>query len=151
MDGHHYWTCAKRYLISSETDLPSKRHKSNKDESECMLAYHVEIPQTKEEDPPDRVSPPDEMLRPWRRELPPDFQVERTAADAYFKFAVLRCWRANKPVLVAFSGVSQACAGGACAILLCSPPIRSSDGPVMEAIRPYSCASPARAGGDCTI
>ena len=33
----------------------------------------------------------------------------------------------------------------------CSPPVRSSDGPVMVAVRLYSCVSPARASGACAI
>ena len=49
------------------------------------------------------------------------------------------------------SRVSPARAGGACAIPPCSPPVRSSDGPVMVAVRLYRGVSPARAGGACAI
>ena len=89
----------KRNLISSETDLLSKRHKLKKDRTVLKLAYHVEISQTREGDPPDRVSSQDGMCSLGRKQQAHSF--EWTNADDYFNFAVQTCWRANKPALAA--------------------------------------------------
>ena len=59
----------------------------------------------------------------------------RWPGPAYGHYGPGQAGLANRPSGVTNSHVSPARAGGACAIPPCSPPVRSSDGPVVVAVR----------------
>ena len=80
----------KRKIIS---DLLEKRLKEHKLAYEC---HHVEVPQTREGDPPDQAqASPQAALQVMPSGLQLPYCFEWADPHKYFNFAVKACWREN--------------------------------------------------------
>ena len=78
---------------SQKQNLTCKRLILNKEGKALKLTYHVQILQTREQDPPDWLFPQDKMFSPHRTWAPPC--VEWKDADAYFNLQSM-CQQTNQ-------------------------------------------------------